>query len=190
MDRMSTHELFVCSTHKGKRKSYPCALTEHHAMKAYWGSGSIAPLILCPRHWMGWVVSFTPTERAPGTHWIGGWVGPRAVLDMVVKRKIPSPSRNSDRPARIPALYQLSYHGSIFSSYMSICNFSHIYKFGCCPSFINCSSSYRKRFNLTAFRSPFRYMIYVQYLNLFSFLITSPNVMRTVVLIMQSPDNL
>jgi len=21
------------------------------------------------------VVSFTPRERAPGTHWIGGWVG-------------------------------------------------------------------------------------------------------------------
>jgi hypothetical protein len=34
---------------------------------------------------------FTPRERAPGTHWIGGWVGPRAVLDAVVKRKIPSP---------------------------------------------------------------------------------------------------
>jgi hypothetical protein len=34
---------------------------------------------------------FTPRERAPGTHWIGGWVGPRAVLDTVVKRKIPSP---------------------------------------------------------------------------------------------------
>jgi hypothetical protein len=33
---------------------------------------------------------FTPRERAPGTHWIRGWVGPRAVLDMVVKRKIPS----------------------------------------------------------------------------------------------------
>jgi hypothetical protein len=32
---------------------------------------------------------FTPKERAPGTHWIGGWVGPRAVLDVVVKRKIP-----------------------------------------------------------------------------------------------------
>jgi hypothetical protein len=27
---------------------------------------------------------FTPRERAPGTHWIGGWVGPRAVLDAVV----------------------------------------------------------------------------------------------------------
>jgi hypothetical protein len=24
----------------------PCALTEHHAMKAYWGSGGIAPRIL------------------------------------------------------------------------------------------------------------------------------------------------
>jgi len=23
----------------------------------------------------------TPRERAPGTHWIGGWVGHRAVID-------------------------------------------------------------------------------------------------------------
>jgi hypothetical protein len=38
--------------------------------------------------------SFTPRERAPGTHWIGDWIGPRAVLDMVAKRKIPSPTRN------------------------------------------------------------------------------------------------
>jgi hypothetical protein len=34
---------------------------------------------------------FTSRERDPGTHWIGGWVGPRAILDTVVKRKIPSP---------------------------------------------------------------------------------------------------
>jgi hypothetical protein len=39
--------------------------------------------------------SFTRRERAPGTHWIGGWVGPRAVLDAVEKRKIHSPSRES-----------------------------------------------------------------------------------------------
>jgi hypothetical protein len=32
-------------------------------------------------------------ERAPGTHWIGGWVGPGAVLGVVVKRKILSPRR-------------------------------------------------------------------------------------------------
>jgi hypothetical protein len=47
-----------------------------------------------------WSVSrpscFTSRERAPGTHWIGGWVGPRAVLDAVVKRKIPSPRRDSN----------------------------------------------------------------------------------------------
>jgi hypothetical protein len=39
---------------------------------------------------------FTPKERAPGIHWIGGWVGPRAVLDTVVKREIPSPRRESN----------------------------------------------------------------------------------------------
>jgi hypothetical protein len=33
---------------------------------------------------------FTPRERAPNTHWIAGWVGPRAVVDAVVKRKFPS----------------------------------------------------------------------------------------------------
>jgi hypothetical protein len=48
-----------------------------------------------------WVVSFTPRplylrERGPGTHWIGGWVGPRAILDAVVKRKIPTPRRESN----------------------------------------------------------------------------------------------
>jgi hypothetical protein len=38
---------------------------------------------------------FTPKETAPDTHWIGGWVGPRTVLDAVVKRKIPSPRQES-----------------------------------------------------------------------------------------------
>jgi hypothetical protein len=32
---------------------------------------------------------FTRREIAPSTHWIGGWVGPRASLDAVVKRKNP-----------------------------------------------------------------------------------------------------
>jgi hypothetical protein len=39
---------------------------------------------------------FTPRERVPGTHWIGGWVGPTAVLDTAVKRKIPSPCREAN----------------------------------------------------------------------------------------------
>jgi hypothetical protein len=29
---------------------HSCALTQHHALKAYWGSGCIAPLILWLRH--------------------------------------------------------------------------------------------------------------------------------------------
>jgi hypothetical protein len=34
--------------------------------------------------------------KSPGTHFIGGWVGPRAVLDTVVKSKIPVPRRESN----------------------------------------------------------------------------------------------
>jgi hypothetical protein len=37
-----------------------------------------------------------PGKRAPGTHWIGSWVGPRTVLDAVVKRKIPSSRRETN----------------------------------------------------------------------------------------------
>jgi hypothetical protein len=38
----------------------------------------------------------TPRERVPGTHWIGGWVGPRIFLETVSNRKIPSPRRESN----------------------------------------------------------------------------------------------
>jgi hypothetical protein len=57
---------------------------------------------------------FTPRERAPGTHWIRGWVGPRDGLNAVSKRKIHSPRRdsNSDHPARSQSLYRLNLPGS------------------------------------------------------------------------------
>jgi hypothetical protein len=71
----------------------------------------------------GWSASrpdhFTPREKAPGTHWIGGWVGPKTVLDAVVKRKIPSSRRESKsrsptvQPVNL-ALYRLSYHSSCY----------------------------------------------------------------------------
>jgi hypothetical protein len=38
---------------------------------------------------------FTPKKRGTGTHWIGGWLGPRAGLDAVVRRKIPSPCQDT-----------------------------------------------------------------------------------------------
>jgi hypothetical protein len=55
---------------------------------------------------------FTPEETAPGTHWIGGWVDPRAGLDDVEKRKfltLPGLDlRPLGRPARSQSLYRLS----------------------------------------------------------------------------------
>jgi hypothetical protein len=94
-------------------------LTKHHAMKAYWewrySSTHSLTRALDGSEWSALRPGrFTPRERAPGTHCTGGWVGPRAVLDTVVKRKIPTRIEpyNPDRPTRSPALYRLSYHGS------------------------------------------------------------------------------
>jgi hypothetical protein len=67
----------------------------------YWESGGIAPRILdLGTRVSEWSASrggrFTPRETAPGTHWIGGWMGPRAGRDAVVKKRIPSPRRESN----------------------------------------------------------------------------------------------
>jgi hypothetical protein len=35
---------------------------------------------------------FTPGERVPGIHWIGGWVGPRTGMENVEKKKILDPT--------------------------------------------------------------------------------------------------
>jgi hypothetical protein len=58
-----------------------------------WGSGYIDPSFLTSALVGGeWSASrpdsFTPGERAPGTHWIGGSLGPRAGLGDVEKRKV------------------------------------------------------------------------------------------------------
>jgi hypothetical protein len=60
-----------------------------------------------------WSVSrpgrFTPKKRAPGTYWVGGWVGPRTVLGAVGKRKIPSPRRESNPRTPIVQLVAQRY---------------------------------------------------------------------------------
>jgi hypothetical protein len=60
-----------------------------------------------------------PWRKDPGTHWIGGWVGPTAGLNAVDKRKKltllgiePWPSSTS--------LYWMSYPGSHEASYRCI----------------------------------------------------------------------
>jgi hypothetical protein len=54
-------------------------------------------------------VHFTPRERALGTNSIGGWMGPRAVLDELVKRKIPSSCRESNPRTQIIQLVAQRY---------------------------------------------------------------------------------
>jgi len=95
----------------------------HEGVLGEWMYGSIHSLTSA-LDWGEWSASrtghFTPRERAPATHWIGGWMGPRAVLDDVVKRKIPSSRRETNpgnpvRPVRslVSMLTEISrlFHG-------------------------------------------------------------------------------
>jgi hypothetical protein len=55
--------------------------------------------------WGEWSASrpgrgFTPGERTPGTHWTGGWVGPRTGLDTEDRGKTICPCRGSTPIAR------------------------------------------------------------------------------------------
>jgi hypothetical protein len=99
------------------------------------GSRGIAPRILdLGTRWRG-VVSFTPDrftprERAPGTHLIGSWVGPRSRLDAIVKRKIPSPCQGIELPIIQPVAQRYTvanvrklciYSGTIFYPILSKC---------------------------------------------------------------------
>jgi hypothetical protein len=60
---------------------------------------------------------FTPGERAPATHWTGGWVDPRSGLDDVEKRKfltLPGLEiRPLGRPASSQSLYRMRYPGFV-----------------------------------------------------------------------------
>jgi hypothetical protein len=50
--------------------------------------------------WASHAGCFIPGERSPGSHWRGGWAGPRAGLDAVVKNKISNPRRESNPRTR------------------------------------------------------------------------------------------
>jgi hypothetical protein len=113
-----------------------------HAMEALGWRGGVAPIHSGPQHWMGggWVVSvtpqphFSPRERTPDTRCTGGWVGPRAGLDVEVRGKIllslPAIKlRSLGSPARSQTLYRLSYPAHIlaytgpFLALVWMCNF-------------------------------------------------------------------
>jgi hypothetical protein len=64
------------------------------------------------------VVSTTPRplylRERPGTHCTGGWVDPKAGLDVCEKSR-PTGIRSPDRPARSQSLYRLSYPAHLMS---------------------------------------------------------------------------
>jgi hypothetical protein len=74
-----------------------------------------------PRH-------FISRERAPGTRWIGGWVGSRTSLEDMEKLKfLPSSGlvlQPSGRASRSQSLYRLRYPGSSLNmSFFFVNNF-------------------------------------------------------------------
>jgi hypothetical protein len=79
------------------------------------------------------VVGFThrplyPREKSPGTHWKGGWVGPRNGLDDVERWKtLPLPGLELQplgRPARRQSLYRLHYSDDDSTSLRSLNEFT------------------------------------------------------------------
>ena len=56
-----------------------------------------------------------PLGKRPGTHCIGGWMGPRAGLEGCGKSH-PTGIRSQDRPARSESLYHLRYPGPLFGT--------------------------------------------------------------------------
>jgi len=65
-----------------------------------------------------------PPGKRPGTHCIGGWVGPRAVLDGCGKSRHPTGIRSPDRPARSESPYRLSYPGPRLTE-VHVCNVAY-----------------------------------------------------------------
>jgi hypothetical protein len=55
---------------------------------------------------------FIPGEIAPGTHWMGDWVRPKAHLDVWRREILPLPGSNPGRPTSSPSLYRLSHPDS------------------------------------------------------------------------------
>jgi hypothetical protein len=62
----------------------------------------------------------TAKKITPRKHWIGGWVGCRADLDVAEQRKFSYPCHESNpsRPVRSPSLYELKYPW-VFTTHIS-----------------------------------------------------------------------
>jgi hypothetical protein len=80
----STAAFTACSNKSTNKGTVLSQVLRHEDV---WGTGGMAPLFLISALNAEWSASrpsrITPGERGQGTHWIGGWMGPRAGLDAV-----------------------------------------------------------------------------------------------------------
>jgi hypothetical protein len=91
-------------------------------MKAYEGVDVLIHIFLTSALAGGeWSASrigrFNPGERALGTHWIEGWVGSRAGLEDMERRKCLTLPGLELHPASNQSLYRLLYPGSYICEY-------------------------------------------------------------------------
>jgi hypothetical protein len=94
-----------------------------------------------------------PGKRALGTHWTGGWVGPRAGLDTQFRGKIllPLPGiepRSTGHPVRNQTLHWLSYPGST-AIYNTAYNYGIKYQCVTCTTVPVCAMPLPRLYNWT-----------------------------------------
>jgi hypothetical protein len=114
----SCFAVVVCQFYSGKSDSFEykkkvklflCLLMKHYAMKAY-GGVNVKIHIFLTSALVGceWSAS-RPSRFTPDTHWIGGWVNPRAGLNDVEKRKFLTLPGLELRPLDLEARSQSLY---------------------------------------------------------------------------------
>jgi hypothetical protein len=84
--------------------SCPWCLTKQHAMQMYEGMGAeLHTFLISALDGSGELHASAPffPRKIPGTHWVGGWVGPRAGMGVGAKIiNLPCWESNPGRPAR------------------------------------------------------------------------------------------
>jgi hypothetical protein len=117
--RLNAISISVCI--KGEKvKVFPTLNELSITDEDVWESGGIAPPFLTTAiDGTEWSASrpycFNPGETPlpPGTHWVGGWVGVRASLDVMKDKSFSCRESNPGRLSSSPSLYRLSYRGAI-----------------------------------------------------------------------------
>jgi len=118
-----------------------------HAVKTYGGSRGIAPLVLHLNIRCNQVVGvmtgcFTAGERAPGTNWLWGWLGPQG-LSWCFAITEPSLASGRTRTPEPPVHSLCTILTGVPASYFCGCHIWHQWEFPCITHYLhtNCQTS-------------------------------------------------